>query len=279
MEESKQSQIVCPECKGILIQLCTNKMRCLKCEKDYKKFNGIWSFLDEKANYEWKEFFEAKAASGEVTSKTVAYRSARNLSLIKKGFQYFVPSDGTKGKLILDAGCGHGHFSKDWLKANNIIGVDLSLNMLQMARKSGIKVYQSDVLRLPFAENEFDIVFSPEVIQHIESVDSFVTELLRVLKPGGILVLSSANAHSWLRRFNRSFLWPYIFRMRRTPPPLRHLYDVLKGFKQNNSRPLGVVTTYFPLGLCRFQKEVTDMDLRLASNFVVGTIKSWVREV
>jgi SAM-dependent methyltransferase len=55
---------------------------------------------------------------------------------------------------------------------------------------------------LPYADGEFDVVYSTEVIEHVESHRNFLTQAARVLKPGGWLVLTSPNVHRILSRIN-----------------------------------------------------------------------------
>jgi len=55
---------------------------------------------------------------------------------------------------------------------------------------------------LPYADEMFDVVYSTEVIEHVEGHRNFVTEAARVLKPGGYLVLTTPNVHRILSRFS-----------------------------------------------------------------------------
>lgn len=54
---------------------------------------------------------------------------------------------------------------------------------------------------LPYAESQFDVVYSTEVIEHVEGHRNFLTEAARVLKPGGWLVLTTPNLHRLVSRF------------------------------------------------------------------------------
>jgi len=267
-----KTYLCCPSCGGKLTQTMSKQLRCSRCDATYGKLSGIWSFLDTSPQYQWKDFFEDKAASGKVTAETVAYMSRKNFDLIKKGFSHFIPEN-TKSKFILDAGCGHGGFSKEWAKKNHMIGVDFSLNMLKLAQKNGLEVYQADVAKLPFADDQFDIVLAAEVIQHVEPVSDFLRELVRVLRPKGRLVISGLNAHSWVRRLNRSFLKP-LFNSQQKPPPLRSLPDLISKLDGLGCKQLSVVTTYYPFCVWRKNAKVSGLNLRLASNFIIGTEKN-----
>lgn len=101
------------------------------------------------------------------------------------------------GKKVLDAGCGTGliiNRLKD--DAKKIIGVDLSIGMLEVAKQRGFEVFQANLLSLPFKDNFFDIVYSFKVLSHIENIKRTLEELARVTKKGGYLILEFYNKHS-----------------------------------------------------------------------------------
>lgn len=102
-----------------------------------------------------------------------------------------------RGKL-LDLGCLKGEFSfelkKKWW---NVFGADIS-SALNEAEKKGIKCIKFDFEKpFPFKNNSFDVVFAGEIIEHIFDTDFFVSELNRILKPNGVLVISTPNT-AWI---------------------------------------------------------------------------------
>lgn len=102
-----------------------------------------------------------------------------------------------KGK-ILDLGCLKGEFSLELKKKEwNVFGGDIS-SALTEAKKKGIKCIKFDFEKpFPFKDNSFDGVFAGEIIEHIFDTDFFVSELNRILKPEGFLVISTPNT-AWL---------------------------------------------------------------------------------
>lgn len=102
-----------------------------------------------------------------------------------------------KGKLALDAGTGTGRGAEQLARRGaNVYAVDLGYDLVEIARmRSNPHVAQASVLQLPFADNTFDVVLSTEVIEHTPDPLASVLEMVRVLKPGGHLVLSTPN---WL---------------------------------------------------------------------------------
>ena len=92
---------------------------------------------------------------------------------------------------ILDAGCGMGDLLLRFPKHDRT-GVDISLGYLDIARERGLYVHQLQLERMPW-ENEFDMVLCTDVLEHVLDLNAVVRALLRVLKPGGILIARTPN--------------------------------------------------------------------------------------
>lgn len=86
----------------------------------------------------------------------------------------------------LDLGCGTGLLSK---KLKNLIGIDISLEMLKIA-KTGEKVIQAQCESIPFKNNSFDTIFSFSAIQSTDNLEKTINEIKRVLIPQGTLILT-----------------------------------------------------------------------------------------
>jgi len=78
-------------------------------------------------------------------------------------------------------------------------GIDLSEPIVRQARDAfgqrTLRPLVSDVRRLPFADASFDAIYSMGTIEHFEETEASVTELARILKPGGRLILGVPNRH------------------------------------------------------------------------------------
>ena len=108
------------------------------------------------------------------------------------------------GDLVLDIGCGEGRHSLGLYvdREVNAIGIDLSTEDLKIAKsrikdftvtdtnKSSCAFGVGDIQLLPFKDNAYDAVICSEVLEHLESLDNAVSEIVRVLKPGGVLAVS-----------------------------------------------------------------------------------------
>ena len=110
------------------------------------------------------------------------------------------------GEKVLDAGCGTGIFTLDVLSAGaSTVGLELSLPMLRRAGRKleghPFHMVRGDMRDLPFADNMFDKAISVTAIEFIEDARGAVSELFRVIKPGGCIVVATLNSLSpWASR-------------------------------------------------------------------------------
>lgn len=98
----------------------------------------------------------------------------------------------TGDHLLLDAGCGSGLFSTLAIKAGaRVIGVDAAPGLLEVARERNPdnNFLEEDLEALPFTDNSFDVVAGFNSFQYAGSFEKALSEAVRVLKPGGRLVL------------------------------------------------------------------------------------------
>jgi len=108
-------------------------------------------------------------------------------------------------KQILDVGTGTGDFAIEMAKIlspEKVIGIDIAETMLQIGRKkiehkglsSLIEMQEADSENLPFADESFDVASSAFGVRNFENLEKGLSEMLRVLKPGGrILILEASD--------------------------------------------------------------------------------------
>jgi 2-polyprenyl-6-hydroxyphenyl methylase/3-demethylubiquinone-9 3-methyltransferase len=105
------------------------------------------------------------------------------------------------GRRVLDAGCGGGLVARELAAAGaEVVGVDRSLGSLGVARRAvgtRFRPAQGRLERLPFADGSFDAVVAADVLEHLPDLPAAVTELARVLAPGGSLVFDTVNRTPW----------------------------------------------------------------------------------
>jgi ubiquinone/menaquinone biosynthesis C-methylase UbiE len=114
-----------------------------------------------------------------------------------------------EGDKILDLGCGNGRML-EFLKGKNVdyIGVDNSEKLINIARDKhpSINFQVADALNLTFPDNSFDKIISIAVLHHIPSDDfreKFIKEAKRVLKPGGLLIITVWDLWHKITSFKR----------------------------------------------------------------------------
>ncbi|MFB3828142.1 MAG: methyltransferase domain-containing protein [Bryobacteraceae bacterium] len=104
----------------------------------------------------------------------------------------------SRGKRVLDAGCGAGYGAAELAKtALEVTGVDASGEAVAYAREHyrlpNLRFDQGSVTALPYADASFDLVVAFEVIEHLDDWRSFLAEVRRVLVPSGQFIVSTPN--------------------------------------------------------------------------------------
>lgn len=97
----------------------------------------------------------------------------------------FIPAAGR----VLEVGCGSARLSSFLANRGfNVFGLDYAWNGLMLARRRAerpISLVQGDAFKLPFADGTFDVVLSTGLLEHFPDPSQIVSEMARVLKPGG----------------------------------------------------------------------------------------------
>jgi ubiquinone biosynthesis O-methyltransferase len=181
--------------------------------------NDIRDFFDEAATDR-----NARLAGNLIVQYEQTVRSQMVLSMI----------DPQADEVILDAGCGN---ARDLIQLAphgcKCVGIDFSPNMIEEAKKElatrniqRVEVEVGDLTNLRFSDQTFDKVFASEVLEHVPDYRKAVSEMARVLKPGGTLVVTTPNRHS-LYGFDRYVISEKILRLKP-----RHPYDEWKTHKE-----------------------------------------------
>jgi SAM-dependent methyltransferase len=103
------------------------------------------------------------------------------------------------GSRILDLGCWDGATTRRYLRGGaRVFGVELAGDASKAALKADIVVTRADLnMVLPFQDESFDAVTSNQVIEHLSDTDTYLSEIRRVLRPGGLAIVSTENLASW----------------------------------------------------------------------------------
>jgi len=112
---------------------------------------------------------------------------------------------------FLDLGCDDGVLTMEMaakINTKNIWGVEIVDERTKIAETKGITVKKFDLNeKFDFENNFFDIVHANQVIEHLYNSDNFISEIYRILKPGGYAVISTENASSWCNIFASVMGW------------------------------------------------------------------------
>ncbi len=241
--------LVCPECRGpiILDEDATSGVSCKSCgsvfmyDKDALVLSAPIEKPDEQHDWDEEEIEDYHSRIGEWNSLRDWY--------VKFGLPYVLgeykeqrvqgrvinwldPSPGSKG---LDIACGAGYLIFDILKkyedrSVSMMGIDITHHninqLMKRARKSSVVNaigVVANAQSLPFKDGTFDFVTCIEAIEHFIDPSEAVTEMKRVLKPGGRVFLTSPSRLAYL-------IWKKPFAM--LEGPVKRFLDRKREIKQ-----------------------------------------------
>lgn len=117
-----------------------------------------------------------------------------------------------EGKDVLEVGSGRGGGSSyvaRYHRPRRMIGMDLAENAVEFSRRAhkapGLSYQVGDALNLPFADRSFDAVLNVESSHCYDSIDTFASELKRVLRPGGLVLLTDLRPAQDMPELGRAF--------------------------------------------------------------------------
>ena len=130
---------------------------------------------------------------------------------------------------ILDIGCGTGDYTERVQRelGAEVVALDLSPRMVELARARGLDARVGDIQSLPFADAEFDCVLANRVLYHLPDLDRGLAEISRVLRPDGVLVAvtySRRHLHEIYHLIGR-FPYPSSFSAENGQAVMEHHFD------------------------------------------------------
>ena len=105
------------------------------------------------------------------------------------------------GKRVLDVGCGKGRFARVFHQQEpraELWGLDISEEMLRFVPPE-IRTRAGAMTELPFDDESFDCAYATESLEHAVEIGRAVSEICRVVKPGGRIAIIDKNAEHWGR--------------------------------------------------------------------------------
>ncbi len=187
----------CLECQSELRQE-DHALVCVNCPSRYPVVKGVPRFVDQQFytgsfGFQWLK--HNKTQLDDENSR----RSEKDFILRTR----LEPAD-LAGKVVLDVGCGMGRYAEVATRwGARVVGIDLSQAVEAAAANLGDRdaaILQADALRLPFAPESFDYIYSLGVLHHTPDCERAVKGLARFLKPGGTLAVWLYSAYNpWYR--------------------------------------------------------------------------------
>lgn len=106
-----------------------------------------------------------------------------------------------EGKTVLDGGCGNGDYSAAFVAmgAGRVSGIDVSAGSLITAtgKTQVARFMQASLSELPFPSASVDVLWSWGVLHYVPNPVKAIVEIMRVLKPGGVVVIHTLGANFW----------------------------------------------------------------------------------
>lgn len=139
----------------------------------------------------------ASARNG-ISERFVPEQDQGRLIEVEHVSRYQWAAQAAKDRLVLDAGCGTAYGSRLLADggAREVVGVDIARAVLETvagAMPASVRLQTGDLRQLDFEDDTFELVVCFEVIEHVADPFAVLDELIRVLAPGGLLLVSSPN--------------------------------------------------------------------------------------
>jgi 2-polyprenyl-3-methyl-5-hydroxy-6-metoxy-1,4-benzoquinol methylase len=174
-------------------------------------------------------YSQRKSAEDIIVQRSRIHATKSQVQLIKNYYS---------GASLLDVGCGEGFFLFNASKAGYIArGIELSQNAAEYAKKEfGLDIEARAFEELQLSENQFDVVTLWTVLEHVSQPLTILKKVHRILKPGGLLVVSTPNIGSPLAKILGKKWWE-IRRLHTNQFTTKTLTDIVKnaGFKNVSS--------------------------------------------
>lgn len=202
MKHSDINVFRCPKCRSHLVlsgdsrlesgsqEVMEGWLACVSCNRRYPIIKSIPRFVNPNSyassfGYQWKNFARTQIGGDQKRISKIRFDTTTKWA------------DNLKGQLVLEAGCGAGHFSEIALDTGAFIysfdlseAVEVNLDNIQSPDlKQRHHLFQADIYEIPLPYGMFDKIFCMGVLQHCSDVKKAYLSLVPFLEPGGELVV------------------------------------------------------------------------------------------
>jgi 2-polyprenyl-3-methyl-5-hydroxy-6-metoxy-1,4-benzoquinol methylase len=227
--------------------------RCLDCNGI---FLGNYNLEYEAEMYEYYKLYQGKSAEV-LFNPLTALSYHKVLDLFTKN---------TSGKSILDVGCGKGDFVYAGVKEGwNINGIELSQEAVDIAQKFLLPVTKLDFFSTEIRPASYDIVTMFEVLEHLPDPVNFIVRAAEIVKPGGLIYLTTPNYNSFDRRL-QGISWPVIHREHLTYFTPQILHEIINKntnltILKSETRNISIQSLHRLKNIFRLKKKTTIKNL------------------
>lgn len=131
---------------------------------------------------------------------------------------------------ILDAGCAMGDLLIR-VSDRELYGCDQTAAYLEVAAQRGVHTTLCDIEAMPYADDSFVAVIATDVLEHVLDLNAAVREMVRVLRPGGVLIIRSPDSEDLTGYLDPSYPYRFAHLRRFDEPSLRLLLDRIFGME------------------------------------------------
>ena len=134
---------------------------------------------------------------------------------------------------ILDAGCGQGQsfpLIDQFFAPKELVGIDIDIQLLANAKQQSrlcqcdVHVANVNAVDLGFSDNAFDIIFCHQLLHHVSKQQEILAEFYRVLKPGGVILVSE-SCKSFITTFPVRLLFRHPMHVQKSAPEYMDLVE------------------------------------------------------
>lgn len=180
--------------------------------------------------------------------------------------QFFITKYTQPHQNILDAGIGLGDLLVE-LPQFNRFGVDISLGYLQIAKSKGINVALAKIEELPYCDEYFDTLVACDVMEHVLRLDLCIEQMMRVLKPGGYMIIRVPNEEVLDSYFEENEKYCHSHVRQFSLVSLRLYLEKCFGLKHIESKAVGFLFTNFPQMRFQFPSINNELHSKLSKIF------------
>jgi len=206
MDKPIAAALACPDDFSPLA-VAANGLVCRRCGRNFTPLAGVIGLLPQESSKEGTAERRQLVSYGATYSQRpdrpalqplreliTRFGNAYLYSWVRRSIEKIAAH---RSLAILDAGCGEGVLRRYVPERHHYIGIDFSSRPLERAlRYHPADYFRADLTRLPFASASFDLVISVQALQYLQDPTLAVSQIARVLKPGGHFLVTVPNAAS-----------------------------------------------------------------------------------